>query len=460
MYVGYISIGADDPFNSPPSESVEVLNNERAYAYARNAGLCWVEACDECPDAVIVVPGGPTFVSPILDPAPWYDEEDPDTWGFLGVIGLEVSGASDSTRQSEVTMSLSGTGVIGPQYMAPREMTVRAIVIATDDCCLERGLIWLRQQFVSNVDPCGGDPMTFFDCCPCVCSSDEPGLRCWGIDYDELTNTPDCALDAWWPSTYQELVDGPPAGVDTEETFCSWVRTYYELGIGPPDWTCCVDACVVPYMRQFYDTRVVTGPTILRRPALHSPGAVAEVEFLITAADPVPHGALVLVARQWMGAESQDHEDPAPPAPRSDPFGRRATAVLERPVQPWVRQQIDVDMNRTGRWLSAVTPRLRLWAREATGRLRLGLWAGDQLVAGWSVPYLPSGVDLFIEGGKVWTLIDGERDNLPVFVRSFHDDTFVRHQDVPHGVYRLTLDQHPDDVVEVLVELSAIPVGA
>ena len=160
-------IGTQDPIGLP-GDYTEIVNSTRAYAYADYAGLCWLQDCSECDAAAVVTPGFP-YTSPIADPAPWYDENDPDSWGFLGVIGLDVDGADNSTRRSEVNMGLSGVGVIGRQYMAPRTMVVRALAIATDECSLQFGLSWLRQQYATPANECGGDALTFFDCCPCVC---------------------------------------------------------------------------------------------------------------------------------------------------------------------------------------------------------------------------------------------------------------------------------------------------
>jgi hypothetical protein len=302
MYVGFITMGADDPFSQPAQEWTEVLNNPRAYAYAKWAGLDWLNPCDECDGVTIVASNGAGYRSPIVDPAPWYAADDPDTWGFLGVIGMEVTGASDSTRQANVSMSINGIGMIGPTYMGPRTMVIRALAIARDDCSLERGLLWLRQQYATQTNPCGGDPMTYFDCCPCVCADEGVAGPCWAENYGELSTEPVCN-PTWWPSTYGELVTGPP---DFDE-WCDWIDIYRDLRQGPPPWSCCVDDCIVPYMRQFHNARVTAGPTVIRRPEM-SCGALAEIEFTIVAADPVPHSMPFTSARQWLGGSADDED--------------------------------------------------------------------------------------------------------------------------------------------------------
>src|SRR5262245_4184278 len=104
MYPGWLLLG--DTVQAPSSNANELVNNARAYAYAYQAGSCWLRECLNCEAAALVIPGGPNYVSPKDDPAPWFDEANPDTNGFLGLIGLEVSGADDSTRTASVTEAL------------------------------------------------------------------------------------------------------------------------------------------------------------------------------------------------------------------------------------------------------------------------------------------------------------------------------------------------------------------
>lgn len=380
MYQGYISCGLDDPFAVPPAFSTEIVNNPRAYAYTRWAGLPWLIPCDECDGVETITSRGKGFLSPILDPAPWYDVNNPDSWGFLGVLGLEITGGSDSTRQANVSMSISGIGVIGRTYMGPRTMVIRALAIARDDCALEFGLTWLRGIAAQEVNPCGGDPVTFFDCCPCICPEEDMPDPCWADNYFELEFFPQCEgpseawvdtyadlesgdgrdetlfptwpptydelIDGppdaacwvdtneelitgppactnpggpqWWPDTYQELIDGPPPPFDEE--WCDWPDTYFELAEGPAPFACCIDACVGPYMRQFHNCRVTAGPTVLRRPTMTC-GALVEIEFTIVAADPAPHSMPFEEPVAVLGGPGDTMiSDGAPMSAARDPF--------------------------------------------------------------------------------------------------------------------------------------------
>ena len=57
---------------------------------------------------------------------------------------------------------------------------------------------------------------------------------------------PDSPVVAWWPDTYGELVGGPPPD---DWAWCNWADIYRELKHGAPTWSCCVEQCVVPYLR-------------------------------------------------------------------------------------------------------------------------------------------------------------------------------------------------------------------
>ena len=119
----------------------------------------------------------------------------------------------------------------------------------------------------------------------------------------------------------------------------------------------------------------------------------------------------------------------------------------------WVRDEMAVVTDRLGRTLREVVPRITLFAKQPAGPLRLGLWTGDYRHAGWSVPWLPANAQLVIEGTSATGVSDGVRRPLPAFLRDW-DGRFPRPVRLAHGEYRVTLDQHPDKAVDVLVEVT------
>ena len=286
VYPGYLAIGLEDPDADPPTAASEIINSNRAFTYAAASGTVgWLTECGECRGIDAVLPDG-SYGTVAGDPAPWYNPRNLDSAGFLGVVGLDVEGADGSTREANVVRAIRAGGVIGPTYQGPRTMVVRALAVADGECSLAYGLRWLADQFVAQADPCGGDPLTFFECCPPGdCETDDtPVGPCWVDTYAELSSG--CAAD-WWPATYDDLRRGPPYLRDGTGggDWCDWPGTYWELKNWLPPWGCCEEVNVISRMRQFGNARVTAGPDVLRRPTMSS-GALAEIEFTIVAGHP------------------------------------------------------------------------------------------------------------------------------------------------------------------------------
>ena len=115
----------------------------------------------------------------------------------------------------------------------------------------------------------------------------------------------------------------------------------------------------------------------------------------------------------------------------------------------WARDELEVATDRWGIF-DEVIPKVTLRTAAAAGPMRLGIWAFDDRIAGWSLPGLPPDSILTIEGTTAVGFANGQRRELRNFLRGWADD-WPRRVHPPHGVYRLTLDQHPERAVEVLV---------
>jgi len=461
VYAGWMVIGSGDPFGDPLAVFEEIINNARAHSYATSKGLCWLYECEDCDSALTATPGFP-FESVRADPAPWYSANDPDSEGFLGVIGMEVQGAENSTRQANVMMSTSGIGVIGPTYMGPRTLVIRALAIATDECSLQYGITWLRGRYNAEYNECGGDALTFFDCCPCLCpEAEEGGTTCWATNYNELGPGEPLCAPAFWPNTYNELEAGPP----TDDEWCTWPTIYNRLQIGPPTWTCCVESCVAPYFRQFKNVRVTEGPTILNHPKLYSDGAVAELEFTITCGDPRLHSLPVSAAATWVEG-GEPVVDVVPPAPRPNPYA--STLPIPNPPVPdlpplatsWVRSTIPL-RGFSDQILQTVAPRVRVRANGTdSGPVRLGLWAGDERIGGYTIPFVASQTGVVVDGRTAMANIDERYEALPGFVRDWAGRFPRELPELPHGEYRLTVDQDATRPVRLRIDVETIALGA
>lgn len=122
----------------------------------------------------------------------------------------------------------------------------------------------------------------------------------------------------------------------------------------------------------------------------------------------------------------------------------------------WKRARLDVTLDTRGVRLAGVIPTISLRSEGATGKLRVGLWAGDTRVAGWMVPFLPENTIFTIRNGQATAIVNGELRDVPVFLRDWDGERWPqRRQTVPGGPLTLTLDQEPDKAVRVLVDVSS-----
>lgn len=157
----------------------EVINVARTKAYV-DAGYApagaRIEVCDDC-DLLPEMLGetGP-YSSPMIDDAPWVETSNPDSWDFAGIIPLEITGASGSTRTVATTELSTDGGVASRVRYAGRTIAVTALLVGKTGCAVESGLSWLstvlngtscsgpRQQGPAGA--CSGDEMCMFTCCP------------------------------------------------------------------------------------------------------------------------------------------------------------------------------------------------------------------------------------------------------------------------------------------------------
>lgn len=292
-YLGYFALGPNVPDPGTPPV-FELVNSGRAFAYGE--GLAWLDACDDCLDVdeIFGVPDG--YVSIEADPAPWYSDTDADSLDFIGVVGLDATGIDDSTATAPIYQSAGIGGVAGALRFNTRTMVFRVLAIGRNECGLAYGINWLRNLYQLELNICDGDGFYFFDCCP-NCGV-EPGTEswCWPADYDALgdpadpftpnlypANTCPTVPPTWWPVTYQDLADGPPV---SNTYWCNWPENYRRLTIGPPTYNCDAGTCVLPYVRQFRNTRIIGGPTILQKNVMSDNSVIAQIEFVVVAADP------------------------------------------------------------------------------------------------------------------------------------------------------------------------------
>jgi len=453
----------------------EIINNMRAWTYAQAAELRWVTECEPCVAGQYILPDAP-YTAPDTDLAPWYDPNNPDTAEFCGIMGLDCTGCDDSTRTATITQKLTGGGVIGPVYYQARSIVVRALAIGETACGLQAGLDWLDGQYSLTADPCLGDTLTFFDCCPCVCGNTDVLDLCWVRTYHELITGPVTCHPDWWPKTYKELRTGPPVA---STTWCSWVVIYRHLRLGPPNWSCCAEQCITPYIRQFHQVRIVQGPTVIDKPQM-SCGALAVLEFTIACADPHEHSLLVRAsALNSTGSGGAPLPVPmeamamaaAVPSPfASSPSRRIAYAPSLEPdpfavdTTAWLRESTTyVDPSPVS--LSDDTAHVIRVAAigEDTQAVRIGLYDEDgTFFTGYYLPSVPAGWVITIdEQRKRAYAIDenGVEAQLSAFVLYYDTVSPLRWANGTKGGQTMSVDRVEGDTTQLAVEILRASIG-
>lgn len=208
----------------------EVANPARVLAYRGIAATGAACAC--APPGSI---GDEPYVSPALDPAPWYEAADPASAGFGGVWVESVEGLAGSTFGREVSQRLGDGAVVSRGRRAARSLTFTAWLFAVDCCSADYGLRWLSAALASACRGCAGDELCFLTCCPEVTSEAAGGVL--GPD-GRYWNTPEVTRTL----LRSALVSGPTVidrAVGCEPSACGGTRPMYQV-----QWVMTADPCV------------------------------------------------------------------------------------------------------------------------------------------------------------------------------------------------------------------------
>lgn len=160
------------------STGVELWNSARLAAYLENGygppGVS-ANACTFCPGlpAALACDMGEGLETPVYtypadpdNPAPWYDEGDPDSGDFAGLMILSVEGWETSQVSRTMIDRIGDGAVLGRARMLPRTIVVEALLIGKTCCSLTSGRRWLTKTLMQECGPCGGVELDYFECCP------------------------------------------------------------------------------------------------------------------------------------------------------------------------------------------------------------------------------------------------------------------------------------------------------
>lgn len=205
----------------------EILNEERVRKYAsellptlRMPSTCRLENLN-----LAQLLEDEPYRTPMIDDAPWVDYDDPDSFGFCGVLPLSVQGLTDSSRTATLLQNSGNGGTVTGRRLAMKEVRCSALLIATSEASLAYGKRWLSSVLDGGCDPC--EPA---DLCFLVGNGNEEGFG----DYTTSTLTSSLLTGPapYWspgsgvfqPSLASQAVETPraPYPLPCDEVFWHW----------------------------------------------------------------------------------------------------------------------------------------------------------------------------------------------------------------------------------------------
>jgi hypothetical protein len=143
----------------------EIINNDRVRAYAASLipNLRFdLGSNDEANGALRKMINDEPYRTPVLDDAPWVDPDDPDTSDFCGVLGLSVTGLSDSTRTATLVQNTGDGGAITGRRREVRSIRYSVLLVGATQAAVEAGQSWLNAALEGDCDgDCNGSNLCY-----------------------------------------------------------------------------------------------------------------------------------------------------------------------------------------------------------------------------------------------------------------------------------------------------------
>jgi hypothetical protein len=133
--------------------NAEVINHERLATYVANgitAAGADITVEDVCEGLGAALDNTGPYRTPLLDQAPWVDDDNPDTYDFAGVMALEITGADGSTRTVEMQPTLGDGALPGRARRGPRTIGVTAMLVGSTSEGIDAGLSWLQRVLAGD----------------------------------------------------------------------------------------------------------------------------------------------------------------------------------------------------------------------------------------------------------------------------------------------------------------------
>jgi hypothetical protein len=125
----------------------EIINAARVRAYSEALGMYWVKEAGTGKNVgdLPALLGDQPYTFPVIDGAPWYDPDAPESGNFAGVLPLKISGIEDSTRESSVFEFTHDGGNPGTLREGTKAVTFSVALVGTNEAAVEYGFRWLKR---------------------------------------------------------------------------------------------------------------------------------------------------------------------------------------------------------------------------------------------------------------------------------------------------------------------------
>lgn len=420
----------------------EIINVTRTEQYAKNLGATWLRPQFRNDVLPFMLGDGLRYSTPLLDDAPWVDEDAPESLDFWGLYPLDVTGLEDSSRTSTVLESLGEGGFPGQVRNATKAIVFSGVLVAATEAAADYGMRWLKQAL--NGGACNGNtPQSGGQLCYLSSPPD--------MDLPELQVEVRRALsllDGGHPTDLQTLkIDGGGVTSLVDEVWGSGgPNTSYGLStevIRPRKPSFDPGPCLDPYYRTMRNVGFNTGPTITSKRTLSDGSAVWSVTFTGVAGNPWELGAEVPVilgfldphvTEPYVGGERPEGGaidltgyiadeslcavkvydpiyDPLAPALIAPPSVPTIPLGTYNPPKNWRRRQFTIPKSFVPAW-GEVVPKVSVHARKADLRnLRLRFYADPFKIGDISddpcaycgdivISYLPVDHSLILDGAE------------------------------------------------------------
>lgn len=301
----------------------EIINVARLREYATNLNLHWFDPGFEDSEFMAAMLGE-DYRTPVLDPAPWADPDNPDSIDFYGVYPLNITGLEDSTRDAQVSESILDGGVVQRIRHATKTMVFEVALLAGSEGAAAYGFNWFKKALngFGCAQPsltCAGAILEYFSAAPFYApdqpteSDDNPNLvyarldgGFWGLPNDEDGNPTDYSVDS-------PVVDGgspalTAAGFDGgSPTITGGVLSEpYPWPFGPepvpPRPAFDPTGCLFEFKRHLRNVTVTVGPSITRRKELTTKDQVWVAQFTAVAGTPFEFGDIKPIISNWLSS--------------------------------------------------------------------------------------------------------------------------------------------------------------